>query len=469
MNLRILYITDLHSKYEELAKIASAIEEIRDENTIVLDGGDNADFMRVETEGTNGRISSAILNKIGFNARVFGNNEGFAGIENGRIISESSEFPVITCNMYDLNGKKLDFLEDSVIINVGNVRVLIIGVTAPYNVFYNLFGINTKDPHTEIIRVLSYYNENDYDLVVLLSHLGLNEDKVMALTIPTIDVIIGGHSHTALEEPIIENQTIICQAGAFGESLGELILTVNYDKKAIQNFSGRLIPAKNYPPHPQISDLILYYTRLADEKLSRTLYQIGITLDHSLTEENGLGNFLADTLMDILGTEIAIINSGVMNKGIEKGKITKKMLQEICPSPLNPTAIDLKGVDLLKTLEKSLLQDYQLMDGAGAGFRGRWLGNIQVSSNVQVHYNPDEKPLNRIKFVTINGKHLDPQKWYHVGTSDYLQRGTGYKDLANSKNEKYRPEFLKEVFELYLKKQEFLEKAFMKRFLPIET
>ncbi|UCE13526.1 MAG: bifunctional metallophosphatase/5'-nucleotidase [Candidatus Heimdallarchaeota archaeon] len=468
MNLRILYISDLHSRYEELAKIASAMEENRDKNTIVLDGGDNADFMRVETEGTNGRISSAILNKIGFTARVFGNNEGFAGIENGRIISENSECPVITCNMYDLEGKKLDFLEDSVIINVDNVRVLIIGVTAAYNVFYNLFGINTEDPHTEIARVLSDYDEDDYDFLVLLSHLGLNEDKAIALRMPTIDVIIGGHSHTTLEKPIVENHTIICQAGAFGESLGELVLNVNREKRAIQNFSGRLIPAKNYPPHPQITDLILHYSKIADEKLSRTLYQIGITLDHSLTDENAMGNLLADALIDILKTEIAIINSGVMNKGIEKGKITKKLLQEICPSPLNPTAIDVRGEDLLRTLEKSLLKDYQLMDGTGAGFRGKWLGNIQVSSNVQVHYNPDDKPLCKIKTVTINGDQLESQKWYSVGTSDYLQRGTGYKDLANSKNEKYRPEFLKDVLELYLKKPLFLEKALLKRFLPME-
>lgn len=45
MELRILHVNDLHSHFEELAKIASAIEQIMDENTIILDCGDNADFM----------------------------------------------------------------------------------------------------------------------------------------------------------------------------------------------------------------------------------------------------------------------------------------------------------------------------------------------------------------------------------------------------------------------------------------
>lgn len=57
MKLKILHTNDLHSRFEEFARIASAIEEHRDENTLILDAGDNADFSRLETEGTNGRIS----------------------------------------------------------------------------------------------------------------------------------------------------------------------------------------------------------------------------------------------------------------------------------------------------------------------------------------------------------------------------------------------------------------------------
>lgn len=466
MKLRILHISDLHSRFEELAKIATAIEKIRDKNTIVLDSGDNADFMRLETEGTNGRISSAILNKIGFHARVFGNNEGFSGKINGKIIAESSNFPVVTCNMYDLNGNSLQYLEDSVIIDVSGLKVLIIGVTAPYNIWYELFEMLVKDPQEEITRVLSNYEKDEFDLVVLLSHLGLESDKEIASKNPNIDVIIGGHSHTTLKEPIVENQTIICQAGKYGEYLGELILEYDIETRSIRDFKGRLIPSENIPPHPAICDIICYYSNQANEKLSRKLYSISTSLDHSLTEENAIGNLLADSLRDILKTEIGIINSGVLNKGLEKGHVTKKLLHEICPSPLNPTSIDLKGADLLITLEKSLLKEYQLMDGTGEGFRGKLLGNIQVSYNLKVHFNPKEKPIHKIKAIMINGHPLDLQRWYRVGTSDYLQRGTGYRDLANSKNEKFRPEFLREVLELYLRKQEFISMAFINRFIP---
>lgn len=464
MRLKILYTSDIHSRFEELARIASAIEELRDENTLVLDTGDNADFARLETEGTNGAISSALLNEIGFTARVFGNNEGFAGKENGRIISENSNFPVITCNMYNLEGQRLDFLVDSSIFNISGVRLLIVGVTGELNVFYHLFGIHVRDPQKEIRRVLAKYKRVPYDLLVILSHLGLRGDKELASKFPNIDVIVGGHSHTILEKPLVENHTVICQAGGYGKYLGELTVDFDAEHKKIRCFDGRLISSQNYPQHTKIMKLIRYYSRQANNNLSKTLYSLDTSLDHSLTEENAIGNLLADSLKDVLGTEIGIINSGVINKGVKKGAITKKLLHKLCPSPLNPTYFELKGIDLHNALEKSLQRKYQLSDGQGPGFRGKYLGNIQVSRNVQVRLGP-KRSSPRIESIIVDGKPLEPDRWYTIGTSDYLQRGTGYPDLATNRNEKYRPEFLRDVLELYLKDRAFVKMAASRRFI----
>jgi len=465
MRLKFLYINDIHSRFEELAKIASAIEKLRDESTLVLDTGDNADFARLETEGTSGRISSALLNMIGFTARVFGNNEGFAGKENAKIISESSNCPVITCNMYDLEGRRLDFLDDAAILTVSDIKILMIGVTAPANDFYHLFGIHVREPEEEIQRVLAGYEKTSCDLLVILSHLGLDGDKKLASKLLTINVIIGGHSHTILEKPLVENQTIICQAGHFGEYLGELVVDFDVDTKKIRDFNGRLIPTQKYPQHREVMRLIRYYSRQADRNLSKQLYSIDTSLNHSLTEENAIGNLLADALKDILKTEIGIINSGVINRGVRKGVVTKRLLHELSPSPLNPTYIEIKGVDLYNALEKSLRTDYQLSDGRGSGFRGKNLGNLEVSCNVQVRLDPNEKSAPKIKSITVDGKPLDHERWYTVGTSDYLQRGSGYQDLANNRNEIYRPEFLRDVLELYLKRRSFVELASRKRFV----
>lgn len=462
VKLRILHFNDVHSRFEELAKVASAVEELRDKNTVILDAGDNADFARLETEGTNGVISSAILNRIGVDARVFGNNEGFAGNDNGRILSERSDCPVVTCNIYDLQGRKPVFLDDAVIVERSGVKVLIVGVTAGdwLNVFYKLFGMHVKDPEKEIRRVLADYERFDYDLLIVLSHCGLEEDRKIASQFQSIDMIVGGHSHTVLEKPLVANGVMIVQAGQFGEYLGEAVIDFDVEKKKIQHFEERLISAENYAPMTEIMELIKYYSEEADRNLSTELFSVPVNLDHSLTSENPLGNLLADALKDIADAEIGIINSGVVTGRIRKGSITRKLLHQLCPSPLNPTYMEVKGGDLRAALEKSLLKEFQLSDGRGPGSRTRYLGNLQVSNNVRIKASSD-----KVRSITVDSRPLVYDRWYSIGTSDFLQRGTGYPELANNRNERYRPEFLRDLLQTYLQKRSFLAKAFNKRFL----
>ena len=468
--LRIFHINDIHSRFEELAKIATGIKKYKDFNSILLDAGDNADFMRIETEGTQGEISSAILNEIGFHARIFGNNEGFAGIVNGKIIAESSKCEVLTCNIYDIEGNKLNFLKDAAIIEINNIKILLIGVTASspsYNEFYKLANMITKDPIKEINRVLSNYKKQEFNLIILISHLGLKFDKIITKEFPSINIIIGGHSHIALKEPTLLNNTIICQAGNYGEYLGILDIELD-DDHSIKDFKGTLISSKNFSPDPIIVEIIKDYSKKANKYMSKPLFYLKNALPHSLTEENPLSNFLADSLRDIFQTDLGIINSGILNNGLEKGVISKLLLLETSPSPLNPTYFELKGVDIRKSLEKSLIKEIQIQDGSGAGFRGKFLGNLAVSNNARVYLNPESENSYKINSITIDDKPLDEEKWYSVASSDYLQRGTGYLEMANNRNERYDPDYIRDTLRKYIPKKEIIKQAYQERFIEEE-
>ena len=467
--LRILHINDIHSRFENLAKIATLIKNYKNANTILLDAGDNADFMRIETEGTQGEISSVILNEIGFHARIFGNNEGFSGIENGKHIAESSKCEVLTCNIYDIEGNKLNFLKDASILEINNLKILLIGVTASspsYNEFYKLFNMITKDPIKEINRVLSGYKNSNYNMIILISHLGLKFDKIVVEKIPLIDIIIGGHSHDLLEKPIMHNKTIICQAGDFGKYLGILDIELS-DILDIKNYEGRLISIKDIDPDPKIMNIINKFSSKAKKHMSKPLFRLRYALPHSLTEENPLTNFLADSLRDLFQTEIGIINSGILNNGLEKGLITKLLLHKTCPSPLNPTYFEIKGLNIKRTLEKSLNKDIQMQDGSGAGFRGKYVGNIAVSNNVKVYVKSESDKINQIK-IFIDNKPIEEEKWYSVASSDYLQRGSGYLNLASNRNVRYNADFMRNILIKYLPKEEMLKQSFNRRFIVKE-
>jgi 2',3'-cyclic-nucleotide 2'-phosphodiesterase (5'-nucleotidase family) len=409
-----------------------------------------------------------MLNEFGCVARVLGHCEGFLGKDVIESICKSSNFPVVTCNIYDIKGRNLKGLEDYTIFTLGDLRILIIGVTIAYNEFYNLINLLVKDPIAEIKRVITEVNRSEYDLIFVLSHLGFNLDQELARTVDNIGVIFGGHSHTVIDNNYFENGVLICQANHHGKCIGELTVTYNLKQHKIQSFQNRLIPIGNNIPNHKIKQLILRNYNIAQKRLSRPLYLIEKLLTHSYTEESELGNLLADGLKDFLNAELGIINSGVLNHSFEQPVVTKLVLHEICPSPLNPTLVELKGVDIISTLEQSLLPEYQMKDGTGRGFRGTWLGNVQVSSNVRISYDPDEEPLSKIKKVTINDKLIDNDKWYKVATSNYLQCGTGYSALGQSRNTKYKPEMLEDILLIYLKKKKFIKLATVKRFLPQE-
>ena len=78
LKFKIVHINDLHSRFEEFSKIASVIEKLKDDNTLIFDAGDSYDEWRIEAIGTRGKISSDLLNEVGFSARVIGNTEGFS-------------------------------------------------------------------------------------------------------------------------------------------------------------------------------------------------------------------------------------------------------------------------------------------------------------------------------------------------------------------------------------------------------
>lgn len=100
MKFTILHTNDIHSRFENFAKISTKINELRDENTIVLDAGDFNDFMRIELQGTMGRAGSELLNIAGYDAIAMGNNEGFAGVEAAEDLAATGAASFLSCNLY---------------------------------------------------------------------------------------------------------------------------------------------------------------------------------------------------------------------------------------------------------------------------------------------------------------------------------------------------------------------------------
>jgi 5'-nucleotidase len=458
MRFKILHTNDIHSRFENFSKITTKLKELKDEYSIVLDAGDFNDFMRIELQGTNGIAGIKLLKIAEYDAIAIGNNETFQGVDTLINMAKNSEVQFLSCNICKDNSDKVDFVKPSIIIERKGVRFLVIGTSPVFNEFYPLLGLGVVNYKEAIVDQLNC-NKGKYDVCILLSHLGLIEDKDIAETIAGIDIIIDGHSHILMDEPLKIKDTIIHMSGCYGEHLGVLEFDYNDSIKLCTSIN---VNVENSAQNVEIINSLKFSKEEAINFLGKPIYSIDEDVWHDVIEENPITNLLADSLRDVLKCEIGLINSGVINGGVRRGKVSLKKLIEICPSPLNPTYIEIKGKYIRQALEESLQTEFCLQEGKGPGFRGRYLGRLHLSGCL-VEYSG----IN-IKNILVGNKNIEDEKIYTVATSDYLQRGTGYESLKNNQNEKYNPEFLRDIIREYLIKPDCLQIAKVNRWIEMD-
>jgi len=474
MELVILHTNDVHGRYEAFARLVPLIrriqrgEEAQGRAVVILDGGDFTDFTRVDLLGTNGREGVQLLQNAGYDALVVGNNEGFQGID---LLTQMAQFgqeqglALLSCNLWALDGAALEpipALSRSIGLEKQGLRILVVGVTPEFNDFFELFQMRAL-PAREAIQAEIEAQAAPVDCVIVLSHLGRPADLELAATLDEIAVLIGGHTHEAWPAAELPNQTIYAQAGKFAECLGYALLAQT--DRGWKLVESRLIPSEGNEPDPQTMEIIAASFREARVRLGTPLYDVPVTLWHDVIEENPLSTLCADALKDLCQTQLGLVNSGLFAAGIVAGPLSQMKLIEICPSPLNPTIVDIQGEHLLAALAATLDPETCLADGKGDGFRGKYAGRLHLSGAV-VHWHWDRRGSRTISHVLLdNGEQLVPETTYRVATTDYLQRGSAYPALGSCRLVAYRPELMREVMERYLSRRDLIDAAFRSRWV----
>lgn len=449
--LIILYTNDLHSFFEQMPKVGTVMKQLRHqhkpEEVLMIDCGDHMDRMRMETEGSEGIANIEIMNQTGYEAAVLGNNEGltFTPSVLSKIYRQYAKFTLIGSNFYDSVHEEIpSWMVPYHIINKGDLRVGIIGVTVNFTRFYELLGWDVRDP-LEVTRKLVSELREQVDILMVMSHLGLSKDQQMAQEIEGIDCIFGGHTHHLLEEPIQIGDTYICCAGKFGQYVGELELHYDFNQKRIAHAAGRCIDVSSFSNDPEIDLIIAKYQQISKQKLSA----VCVALEHPLIvewdQESPLGNLLAAGIRKQTDAEIGMVNAGQILQGLDKGEITLERLLEICPSPINPCSMRLSGKDIRQALEESLLTEFIQLPIRGFGFRGKVLGTLCVDG-LHIEYNPANESYEKITGIWVNGVPLESDQDYTVGTIDMFTFGIGYTSFTEGKDIKYfLPEFIRDV------------------------
>ena len=421
--LRFLYVNDFHGfaePYQPLgsaeplggaAYLAGAVDRRRNERpTLLLAAGDMI-------QGNNwanlfhGKSSIELMNAMGFDAMVVGNHEFDFG---QKVLLEritEARFPVLGANVQGLAR-----LKPYVIKTSGGIRVAIIGVvtadtpttTHPRNVA----GLKFQSPEVTVARYLKKL-KGKADLMVVLSHLGYPEDRVLARKVQGIDVIIGGHTHTKLATPVRVNHTIIVQAWEHAKALG--VLDLDLEDGKIVKFAGHLeeIKPASGQADQEAQRIVAQYSRQVDARLDKIVGETEVDLDGEQvrTRETNLGDLVTDIMRAAAGADAALINGGSIRTSLHRGKVKAKDIYAALPFDNYLVAIRLTGRQLRQALEHGV-----------SGLEDK-AGRFPQVSGLSFTYSRSAPVGSRVREVLVQGQPLDPGRRYVVATNDFLAAG----------------------------------------------
>lgn len=266
--ITILHTNDLHCRFEAFEKsdpryggrggmnrISAYVKKMRkfDPELVLLDSGDFS-------QGTpyynffKGEVVLKLMSEMGYDATTIGNHEFDSGLENLSEVSHFANFPMLSAN-YDFSRTPMNgIIKKNTIIERKGIRIGIygIGIELQGLVGKSLSG-NTLflDPLEVALEQEDYLrNDQKCDLVICLSHLGFKykkpkmSDMILAQKTRYTDAILGGHTHTFMDEPVeVLNQekqpVIINQVGWAALMLGQLDFYFEKQKRTVFNFSNK--------------------------------------------------------------------------------------------------------------------------------------------------------------------------------------------------------------------------------------
>lgn len=424
----IVHQNDFHGRLEPidiegnsvggLARIATLVEEIRLQHpgsVLWLDGGDTWHGTPLANLFTGSPVVEA-FNEAGLDGMVLGNHDfNFGQAVLADRIAEAS-FAVLSANTVRADDHVPPVLP-SAFFSVGGLRVAVLGLTTPRTATSNhpgaLAGLHFLDP-VEVAAAAVPRLREEADLVILLTHLGYEVDLEIAARVPGIDVIVGGHTHTALPEAVLVGDTLIVQAGEHGRYLGVLELTLDEGRVVAHN--SRLIPVSEaVPPHPRVQAVIESWAaripELLEVEVGYTEVDLGGEELETRRRETALSNLIADSMRLETGADIAFVNGGAVRSFIPAGPIRMGHVLTVLPFGGPLVGFYLTGAEILDVLEHGVSR-YPL----------QWGGFLQVSG-VTFAFDPDRPAGERLVDVRIGGEPVDLFRTYKVVVNDFLAAG----------------------------------------------
>lgn len=416
----ILHTNDIHSHFENWPRIQRYLLTEREQrrqsgsHVITVDLGDAVDRAHPLSEATQGQANVALLNGIGYDAVTIGNNEGL-GLTHGALnqLYDRANFDVILDNLTDTATHLPPrwALPAKIITTARGTRILLLAFTAPFTLTYPLNGWTPASVKTRLPELLRQY-AGQYDVLIVMSHLGINVDRWLAKQFPVIDVVIGSHTHHLLVNGELKNGVLIAAAGKYGEYIGQIELTID-GQHHVKTAVAHTVATASLPIVTGDEALIAGWkqqgeTLLTQQVVAKVPQQLRPHWHHA-SDLTALG--LA-AITNYAKTDLGMLNGGLFMRDLPAGIVNQNDLHTMLPHAMHVIRVTLSGEALWRLVyEMELVRPFlNKFPIKGMGFRGQVFGYIQYQG---LAWEAEQHGL------LVNGQPVDRHQTYQIALLDH--------------------------------------------------
>lgn len=455
------YTSDLHSHFENWPQIVGYFNEqkkkheYKGEDYWLFDNGDHVDRFHPIAEGLMGKGNVELLNQAGYDIATLGNNEGITlASEDLFSLYDEADFSVVCANLECHHKPSPKWLEPyQMIESQQGTKIAVIGLTAPFKDFYQQLGWNVRSPFDVLDNHIDKI-KGQADIIILLSHLGINEDEEIARRYPGIDIIIGGHTHHLFKNGEYVDGALLTAAGKHGTHLGEIVVEWNVDTRHLEKKEAYAIATEQLKKDDEVTGEIQQIRTKAVRKLDTPIAYLNDSLHISWFQGSLLMSRLTEQLRNWTSADIAMLNAGVLLDHLPAGQVTYEDVHRICPHPMNPCSVEIRGDELLEVIRAAHSKKLSEIRLKGFGFRGEVIGKM-IFAGVDIETWQDEEGEEHIRSVKFNGERIDHERSYLFATADTFTFGRFFPEIAYAKTKRYyMPELLRDLLCKTLKTME---------------
>ena len=396
--IAILSVNDMHANIDLFPKFATMVDSLRGvyPDLLLFSAGDNRTGNPVNDQYDPVNYPMiTLMNEVGFDLCAVGNHEWDGNIVNLQNDIKRAKFPFLCANVFIPQTVDLD-IKPFVTMERQGVKMAVVGMIEvrhdgiPGAHPDNLKMVSFKRAH-DVLPEYKYLRSQN-DVVILLSHCGVEDDMELAQATPWLDVIIGGHSHTLIEHPMKTNGVLVTQSGSHLKYATLVKIKVK-DHKVVGKEAVVLDVNKVRKEKPEIRKMLNEFN---DTPALNEAIAIAKTKFETPEE---LGSMLCDALCEISGADFAFQNTGgIRITHLKKGPITVKEVYSIDPFNNEVVVYEMTGAQV----KKFIVNTYRKNGGYPSYVSGMTYTVDDDGKNVWINMKSGNFSTNKLYKVAIN-------------------------------------------------------------------